>query len=216
MIKVLIVDDLGIFRDTLKYRLDHDSEIEVVGTAANGFEALEKCKNNTPDIVLMDIIMPVCDGIDGTGLIKEQFPDIRIIMLTTFDDSDKISSALKKGADTYVLKDIELDELIKIIKSLSRGFNVVQKEVFDKMVKNITDQPKGDLIQEASLLISKLSSREIDIIKMVVDGKSNAEIGRELFISEGSVRNCVSLLFKKLELKDRVQLAVFAVRNKIV
>lgn len=214
MIKVIIVDDLVIFRDTLKYMLDHNPDIEVVGGAANGFEAFELCKRMQVDLVLMDILMPDCDGVEGTRLIKQHFPNIKIIILTTFQDDENVSNSLKNGADSYVLKDISAAELVNAIKSVHQGYNIIQKNIFEKIVQRLdgNDVPVAD----GSTVLAKLNEREIKVIQMVVDGKSNTQIADELFLTEGSVRNIVSSLLKKLDLKDRVQLAVFAVRNKLV
>ena len=214
MIKVMIVDDLGIFKDTLKYMLDHDTDIEVVGGASNGFEAFELCKKTQVDLVLMDILMPECDGVKGTQLIKQHFPNIKIIILTTFQDDENISNSLKNGADSYVLKDISATELVHAIKSVYQGYNIIQKNIFDKMVHKLD----GDDIhnEDGSTILAKFNEREIKVIQMVVDGKSNNQIAKELFLTEGSVRNIVSTILRKLNFKDRVQLAVFAVRNKLV
>ncbi len=214
MIKVMIVDDLVIFRDTLKYMLDHDTDIEVVGGTSNGFEAFELCKRMQVDLVLMDILMPDCDGVEGTRLIKQHFPNIKIIILTTFQDDENVSNCLKNGADSYVLKDISAVELIHAIKSVYQGYNIIQKNIFEKMVQKL--DINGIDAGEGSIVLAKLNEREIKVIQMVVDGKSNNQIAEELFLSEGSVRNIVSSLLKKLDFKDRVQLAVFAVRNKLV
>ncbi|WP_010681323.1 response regulator transcription factor [Acetivibrio cellulolyticus] len=214
MIKVMIVDDLVIFRDTLKYMLDHDPGIEVVGGASNGFEAFELCKRMQVDLVLMDILMPDCDGVEGTRLIKQHFPNIKIIILTTFQDDENVSNSLKNGADSYVLKDISAVELIHAIKSVYQGYNIIQKNIFEKVVQKLDGNEPHNL--EESTALAKLNEREIKVIQLVVDGKSNNQIAEELFLTEGSVRNIVSSLLRKLDLKDRVQLAVFAVRNKLV
>lgn len=214
MIKVLVVDDQVILRESLKFIIEQDSEINVVGLAGNGKEALNLCRELVPDVVLMDIMMPICNGVEGTKLIKSQFSAVKVIILTTFNDDENISKAIKNGADGYVLKDIKPDELILAIKSVSKGFSIMHQTAMDTVAKQIdaeTEHPK----QELKLDIN-LTDRELSIIKLIVDGKSNKEIAESIFVTEGTVKNIITNILDKLKLKDRTQLAVFAVKNNIV
>lgn len=214
MIKVLIVDDQLILRESLKFIIEQDSDIKVVGCACNGLEAVEFCKKNPPDVILMDIKMPVCDGIEGTKLIKSQFETVKIMVLTTFNDDENISKALKNGADGYILKDIMPDELILAIRSINKGLNIIHKNALNSVVRQFNANDTVEL-QARSIKVD-LTDREISIVELIVDGKSNKEIAAVLFITEGTVKNIITGILEKLELKDRTQLAVFAVRNKLV
>lgn len=214
MIRVVIADDQPVIRDGLKLIIEQDGEIKVIGCAGNGFEALELCESFQPDIVLMDIVMPRCDGVEGTRLIKERFKNINVIILTTFDDDDKISQALKNGADGYVLKDIESDELILTIKGITRGLRVMHKNAYSLVLKKL------ETVDEAKKESEKpdfgLAEKEIDIIRLIVFGKTNREIAASLHLAEGSVRNMISSILLKTRVKDRTQLAVFAVKNNVI
>jgi DNA-binding NarL/FixJ family response regulator len=215
MIKVIIADDSDIIRDTLKLVVEQDDDIKVVGFASNGFEASEACDRLSPDIILMDIKMPLCNGIESTRLIKEKHQSVRILMLTTFDDEEYVTDAIKNGADGYVLKDIKNDELIRIIKSTLNGYKIVQESVFENIKKKYAQvqipNNKNETIMEL-----KITEREKEIIEFIVDGKSNKEIADSLNIAAGTVRNMISIILKKLNLQDRTQIAVFALKNNIV
>lgn len=211
MIKVLIVDDQLIFRESLKFTLEQDNEIEVVDCAGDGKEAFASCEKYHPDVVLMDIVMPECDGIEGLQQIKSKYEDIKVIMLTTFSDSHRITRAIRFGADGYVLKDINLDDLVLAIKSTARGLKVLHQDSFD-MVKKQLDC-SGQLEPEDYIAKFKLTDRDIFLIQQIASGNSNKEIAQKLFLSEGSVRNSITALLKKLSLIYRVELAVFAVKS---
>ena len=213
-IRVLITDDQPVIRDGLKFIIEQDKEIKVVGCANNGIETLELCGTLKPDVVLMDIVMPVCDGVEGTRLIKEKFQNIKVIILTTFSDDDNISQALKNGADGYVLKDIESDELILTIKSIAKGLRVMHENAYNFVLNKLNTN--GDLNKEIGLKDYGLTERENEIIRLIVFGKSNKEIASSLYLTEGSIRNMISSVLSKLKLKDRTQLAVFAVKNNII
>lgn len=216
MIKVLIVDDQVILRESLKFIVEQDPEIIVVGLAGNGKEALNLCKELVPDVVLMDIMMPVCNGVEGTKLIKSQFRSIRVIILTTFNDDENISKAIKNGADGYVLKDIKPDELILAVKSVAKGFSIMHHTAMDTVTKQINHENETNHHKQEFKLDVNLTERELSIIELIVDGKSNKEIAAKIFITEGSVKNIITSILEKLSLKDRTQLAVFAVKNNIV
>lgn len=215
VIKTVIVDDEIILRESLKRLIEMDEEISVVGCGGNGLEALELCQRLNPDVVLMDIVMPDCNGIDGTLLIKEKFPMVKVIILTTFDDDKNIAKALQNGADGYVLKMITPDDLILAIKSVAKGMSIMHRKVLNSVARQFDPiNPSEPPIN--SSIPSQLTPREIELIRMIVDGKSNKEIAAEFFLAEGSVKNLVTSVLEKLNLKDRTQLAVFAVKNRLV
>lgn len=216
MIKVVIVDDTRLFREGIKNILDESTDIEVTGLAENGREALKLCEKLLPDVVLMDIVMPVMDGIEGTKKIKEQFNSIKILMLTTSSDDDKIIRAMAEGADGYILKDITSDELILSIKSVVTGkLNIIDGNIYQRVMEHITSV--NDMEKEkASLDEYNFTDKEMSILKLVAKGYRNREIAESLFIAEGRVKNIITGLLQKLELKDRTQLAVFSVKKGLI
>jgi DNA-binding NarL/FixJ family response regulator len=215
MIKVILVDDQLIIREGIKIILEQDKEIEVVGCAENGKAALKLCERLSPEVVLMDVVMPECDGVEGTRLIKEKFSKTKVVMLTTFNDDEKILNALNYGADGYILKDIKPEDLILTVKSAAAGLSIMHKDTYKSVVRKVNSQNKISIIENNDLNV-ELTNRELSIIRLIVDGKSNIEIARTVHLTEGSVRNAVSVILKKLNLKDRTQLGVFAVKNDLV
>lgn len=215
MIRAIIADDHSVIREGLKLIIEQDPEIKVVGCAENGMEAFKLCEKLLPDIVLMDIIMPVCDGIEGTRLIKENHKTVKVLILTTFNNVESGTKTLRSGADGYILKDIASEELISSIKSLVKGLKVIHQDTFDEVIKQFHEE-KQHPSNQWSREVYGLTEREIQVIKLIVYGKYSKEIASTLFLSEGTVRNMISKILEKLNLKDRTQLAVFAVRNKIV
>jgi DNA-binding NarL/FixJ family response regulator len=203
--KLLIVDDDGLIRDSLKI-LFETKENWQAETAGNGLAALEMCrlKETQPDIILMDIRMPVCDGVEATRRIKAEFPEIKIIMLTTFTDEGYISSAINAGAEGYLLKSTPADGIIERIRAVEKG-----AMVFDKGVK-LTAVNNGD---SPRIPHPALTARENEILSLVATGLSNNEIAAKLFLSQGTVRNAVSAILEKLALRDRTQLAVYYWKN---
>ncbi|OPZ91905.1 MAG: Transcriptional regulatory protein DegU [Firmicutes bacterium ADurb.Bin419] len=215
MIKVLLVDDHDLFRDSLKMLIEQDKEICVVACAHNGNEALELCKQHQPDIVLMDILMPDCDGVKGVRLIKENFPDIKVVMLTSLSDEYNISQALMNGADGYLSKNLRGEELIKAIKSTDSGLVAMEQDTLNTLVKKI-DSKGLESQKEDKKLDIELSDRERELIRLLVEGLSNKEIASHFKMSEGSVKNNISQLLKRFGLESRVNLVVYAVRNGLV
>lgn len=206
-IKVLIADDIMILRQGLKAVLEQDGDIEVIGLAQNGKEAYDQCKSLRPDIVLMDMRMPEYDGAFGIQSIKKDFPDIRVLVLTTFDDDETIEKAISSGADGYILKEMEDAKVIASVKSVYSGMSIFGDGVYQIMKKKM-NHSNASVEEDTSL-----TPRERDIIRLVAQGYDNKEISSELFLAEGTVRNQVSRLLEKLELKDRTQLAVYAVKH---
>lgn len=214
-IKILIADDIMILRQGLKAVLEQDAGLQVVALAENGREAFEKCKVFRPDVVLMDMRMPDYDGEYGIRAIKEQCPEIRVLVLTTFDDEETVRKAVSGGADGYILKELEDAKVIASVKSVYEGMSVFGGSVYRVMKKQMDgakDRPSASSVA-ASEAETAFTPRESDVIRLVAQGYDNREIAGELFLAEGTVRNLVSRLLEKLELKDRTQLAVYAVKH---
>ena len=210
-IKVLIADDIMILRQGLKAVLEQDEELEVVALAQNGKEAFEKCRVYRPDVVLMDMRMPDYDGAFGIRAIKEQCPDIRVLVLTTFDDEETIQKAVESGADGYILKEMEDAKVIASVKTVYSGINVFGSGVYQVMKGRMNSA--APRVSAPTDTENALTPRETDIIRLVAQGYDNKEIASELYLAEGTVRNQVSRLLEKLSLKDRTQLAIYAVKH---
>lgn len=212
MINVVIADDETILRESIKYRLNIDESINIVGCAGNGYETIDLCEKGNVDVVLMDIKMPECDGIAATKIIKEKYSFIKIIILTTFTNDKSFRTAISNGADGYLLKDVTPDILINAIKNVHSNLKIIHDDVF-QMLSDVKDT-----LSEENQHIYKhdLSEKEILIVQLIVQGKSTQEMSKELFLSEGRVRNLIADILNKLKLRDRVQLAVYAIKNKIV
>ena len=205
--KVLIVDDDALIRDGLKLILELEEDIEVKGIASNGQQAFELCRTQKPDIVLMDIRMPVLDGVLGTKLIKEHFRDIKVVILTTFKDDEYIKEAIKFGASGYILKNQSSDSIVSCLRTVVNGNMVFEGEIAATLSTLIKDG------KSSSAKDFDLSERDFEILKFVGDGMTNKEIANALFLSEGTVRNYVTSLLEKLNLRDRTQLAIFYLKN---
>lgn len=194
--KVLLVDDDPLIRKSLGLMLSREKDIMIIGTAADGSEALEICRGEQPDVVLMDIRMPNVDGIAATRLIKSEYPAVRIMMLTTFDDKPNIQQALAAGADGYLLKTDEISDIAEKLRPLAGGAGVLDVAV----LKTLTS-PENPALEE-------LTQRERDIVRLVAQGLMNKEIAAQLFLSEGTVRNNIVTIMEKLDVKNRTQLGL--------
>lgn len=214
MVKVLVVDDQPILRESLKFIIEQDPEIGVVGCAANGKEAFELCQTTIPDVVLMDLMMPICDGVAGTELIKSKYPSVKVLILTVYGDHENVAKALKKGAEGYILKDIEPHGLRQAIKSMAEGVPVVHQDVLSGLIKRM-DAIERALIEHKKFIV-EFSGKELEIIRLIVEGKDNKEIASCMHFSEGNIKNTISKILDKLQLQDRTQLAVYALKNKLV
>ena len=212
-IKIIIIDDEKLIREGLKIILSTYNDIEVVGLGENGEEALKLCRENKVDVLLMDIRMPKCDGILGTRIVKEEFKDTKVLILTTFNDTEYIHEALKYGASGYLLKDSSYDLIYEGIKASVKGNVVVHPEVANKMILNGPQEEEMDKGQAADEF--GLSEKEINIIREVANGLTNKEIGEKLYLTEGTIKNNITTILSKLNLRDRTQLAIFAFKNKI-
>ncbi|MBR3645821.1 MAG: response regulator transcription factor [Lachnospiraceae bacterium] len=212
MIKVLIADDIKILRQGLKAILEQDEEIEVVALAENGKQAFDMANIYKPDVVLMDMRMPDYDGAYGITAIKDKCPQVKALVLTTFDDKETIDKAIKSGADGYILKEMEDEKIIAGIKSVYNGINVFGESVYKVMLSGYDKGTKRNLGTEDERT-ANLTEREFEVIRLVAQGYDNKEIAAELFLSDGTVRNIISKVLEKMQLKDRTQLAVYAVKN---
>ena len=211
--KVLIADDIMILRQGLKAVLEQDDDIEVVALAEDGKEAFEKSKVYEPDVVLMDMRMPDYDGAYGIRAIKENLPQVKVLVLTTFDDEETIEKALSSGADGYILKEMEDEKVIASVKSVYAGMSIFGDGVYRVMRSRMEQSVAGKEILTDTEDQAFFTDREKDIIRLVAQGYDNKEIARALFLAEGTVRNNISRVLEKLSLKDRTQLAVYAVKH---
>lgn len=215
MITVMVVDDQELMRDGLATILDLKQEIKVVGVAADGREAYEKASILRPDIILMDIRMPVASGVEGTKWITASLPKTKVLMLTTFHDSELIFEALEEGASGYLLKDMPTDSIVQAIMTVQAGGMVLPKALTADIVKEMRKTNPAEQAATAPAILNELTERELDVLKQLGFGLNNKEIAAELCITEGTVKNHVSHLISKLEVRDRTQAAIFAVRYHI-
>lgn len=214
MTRVLIVDDQELFRDSLSIIMNSADEIEVTGAVAGVDDALASIEKTKPEVVLMDIRMPGRDGVEGTRLIKNRYPEIKVIVLTTFDDDEYVYGALKYGASGYLLKGCSRAELLEAIHLALSGGAMINPEIATKVIRQFSEMARrADIIQVPDELATQLNESEIKIIQAVGHGLSNREISSTLYLSEGTVRNYISSILMKLELRDRTQLAIWAVQK---
>ncbi len=216
MIKVLIADDQEIIRDSLELLISSDSRFEVIGTAGNGRETVQKALEMKPDIIMMDIRMPELNGIECVNLIKEKDSRIKIIMLTTFDSEEYIYNALKNGADGFLLKGISKSDLINSIETVYQGGASIEPDTASKVFSIFGKMAKSFFINQKQEEIEELNEIELKIIQLIGRGYSNKEIVSEINFSEGTVRNYISMILKKLDLRDRTQIAIFAIQSGIM
>lgn len=207
MIRLLLVDDQDLVRRGLKALLKLDADLEIVGEASNGREAIALIPSLQPDVVLMDVRMPEMDGVAATKLIGQQFPGVKVLVLTTFDDDDYVSRALQAGASGYLLKDVSLEELAQTIRFVHKGYTQIGPGLAQKA---IAPSPPPQLAPPLGW--DELTTRERDIVQLVAQGASNREIAQALFISEKTVRNHLTTILGRLNVRDRTQLAILAIR----
>jgi DNA-binding NarL/FixJ family response regulator len=207
-IKVLIADDHHVVRRGLVFFLKTQKDIEIVGEAANGEEALTLVGKLQPDVVLMDLVMPMMDGIEATKKIKELFPHTKILILTSFSDQDHVIPAIRAGASGYQLKDIEPDQLVEAIKSVYRGESQLHPKVTSHVMTHLYQGEKKE-----EKLLEELTKREKEVLAEIAKGKSNKEIAASLMITEKTVKTHVSNILAKLNLADRTQAALYAVKH---
>jgi len=212
MIKILLVDDQQLVRQGIHFLLESEKDLHVVGHATNGLEAVEESKRLLPDVILMDIRMPEMDGVQATQAILETQPNIGIIILTTFDDDEYVFEGLKAGARGYFLKDVSSEELAAAIRTVFHGGALIQPSITRKVLSEFsrlaTNIPPNRIPNKE--ILEPLTEREMDVLKAISEGLSNKEISQKLFITEGTVKNHVSNLIAKLNVRDRTQAIIKA------
>lgn len=213
MIRVLICDDQWIVCEGLEAILDNVPGLEVVGCANDGAEALEKVGQLHPDVVLMDLNMPVMNGVQATQQITARYPEVRVLVLTTYGADEWVFDALRSGAIGYLLKGTPRENLIAAVKGTAAGESHIDPKVAGKLLKSVSQQQDP---AERSMLLAKLSARELDVLRLLAQGLSNTDIAKRLFLSHGTVRNYVSAILTKLNVEDRTQAALLATRYGLV
>ena len=208
MIRLLIVDDQSIVREGLSSLLTTQPDLEIIGEAANGEEAVRQSLSLAPDVVLMDVRMPVMDGVAAIRLLKEQAPKIKILVLTTFDDDRYVAQAMTYGADGYLLKDTPSHELARAIRSVNQGYTQMGPGLFAKTLSNPSAKPPQ------SEELARLTTREQEVLQLIATGHSNKEIASQLYITERTVKNHVNSILRTLNLRDRTQAAIFACQHQ--
>ena len=207
-IRVLLADDQELFREGLETLLSVHSDIQVVGQACNGREAVDVAAQVRPDVVLMDVRMPVLDGVRATRLLLETLPECRVIVLTTFDDDEYIFDALRAGAAGYLLKDVACARLVEAIRATARGESILEPSVAAKVIAEFTRVSSLVPTAQMEQMAEPLSERELEILTLIARGASNKEIADQLFIAEGTVKNHVKHILGKLDVRDRTQAAL--------
>ncbi|GFZ82756.1 DNA-binding response regulator [Compostibacillus humi] len=211
MWKVMLVEDQAVVRQGLKVILEQDKKIRVTNEAENGMEAIKILEKHHIDLIMMDVRMPHMNGIEATRIIKKQWPEVKILILTTFNDDEYAIQSLKEGADGFLLKTSEPDKLIEAVYQTMEGGMLLHHEVARKVVPQLL---KGDKLDKPALHID-LSQRELSITKLVGEGKTNKEIAQELYLSVGTVKNHITQILQKTGLRDRTQLAIYAVKHHL-
>jgi DNA-binding NarL/FixJ family response regulator len=220
MIRLLLVDDQSLICQGLKAMLSLEPDMEVVGTADNGEAALDQVESLQPDVVLMDVRMPVMDGRQATRLITERYPQVKVLVLSTFDDDGYIADSIRAGAQGYLLKDMPSEELAQAIRLVDRGYSQLGPGLMEKLLGAQESDPQtspslaisatAPAIQAAAELSDQVTPRERDVLGLLAQGLSNRDIGEQLYISEGTVKTHVTHLLSRLNLKNRAQLAIYA------
>ena len=209
-VRVLVVDDQTLFREALTTLLGVRDEVEVVGAVGDGAQALEAAGLLRPDVVLMDLRMPVLDGVATTRRLAVEHPDVRVLVLTTFDGDDEVFPALRAGAVGYLLKDATASRLVEAVQAAARGESVLQPSVATKLIARVSQLPDPPAVPRPQPLVDPLTERELDVLRAVADGLSNREAAALLFLSEGTVKNHVTNVLAKLGVRDRTQAALRA------
>ena len=213
-IKVLLVDDHTVVLKGLAFFLSTQEDIELVGEASNGKEALVKVGETNPDVVLMDLYMPEMDCVEATAYIKKEYPNVKVIVLTSFSDQAHVLPALRAGASGYILKDVEPDQLVEAIRSAYKGNIQLHPDIANALLSQTL--PVEEKEEEPSIQVDVLTARENEVLQLLAKGMSNKEIASVLVITEKTVKAHVSSILSKLHLSDRTQAALYAVKNGIV
>jgi DNA-binding NarL/FixJ family response regulator len=207
--KIIICDDQAVVRDGLEMLLTLEQDIEVIRTASDGAEAVELVTREQPDLVLMDLKMPGMNGIEATRQIRAKFPDVKVLVLTTYDDDEWVFDAIRAGASGYLLKDTPREKVVEAIRGTLEDKSFVDPAVAGKLMGQVA---RGQT-QPSNLLTDKLTERETDVLRLLAKGLSNAEIAGQLYLSDGTVRNHISAILDKLGVSDRTQAAVIAIQH---
>ena len=205
MIRILLVDDQSIVREGLASLLNTQSDLEIVGEAENGQIAIEQAIALKPDMILMDVRMPIMDGVAAIRVLSQQAPEIKILVLTTFDDDEYVAQAMAFGAKGYLLKDTPSAELARAIRSINLGYTQLGPGLFEKALA-----ANSSFCATIPPELSELTSREKEVLQLIAQGYSNREIATELYITERTVKNHVNSILRRLNLRDRTQAAIFA------
>lgn len=210
MIRLLLVDDHHLVRDGIGAMLGLEPDLAVVGTADNGEAAIEQVAALQPDVVLMDLQMPVMNGSTATRIICERFPDTKVLVLSTYDDDRYIAESIRAGARGYLLKDMPSEELAEAIRLTQRGYTQLAPGLLEKVLLRPTTDSDSNQAEPVKPVETGLTARELEVMKLVGTGATNREIAQQLFISEGTVKTHVTSIFNRLNLKNRAQLAIYA------
>lgn len=213
-IKVLLVDDHTVVLKGLAFFLSTQEDLELVGEANNGKEALVKVGETNPDVILMDLYMPEMDGVEATAYIKKEYPNVKVIVLTSFSDQAHVLPALRAGASGYILKDVEPDQLVEAIRSAYKGNIQLHPDIANALLSQTL--PVEEKEEESPIQVDVLTARENEVLQLLAKGMSNKEIASVLVITEKTVKAHVSSILSKLNLSDRTQAALYAVKNGIV
>ena len=214
-IRVLIVDDHALFRRGLQMVLEGEADIEVVGEASDGSEAVKQAEESTPDVVLMDVRMPKRSGIEATRAIKDTLPSTRILMLTISDEEADLYEAIKAGASGYLLKEISIDEVANAVRQVNQGQSLISPSMASKLLSEFATMVKRR-DERSQMPGPRLTERELQVLRLVAKGLNNKDIGEDLFISENTVKNHVRNILEKLHLHSRMEAVVYAVREKLL
>lgn len=215
MIKILIVDDQRLIREGLTSLLKANEDFDVIGEATNGEDAIRQTDLLRPDVILMDVRMPTMDGITATKFILEQHPTIRILILTTFNDDEYVAGAMRAGASGYLLKD-DTEVLYQAIKTAHAGVFQFSKEIAQTIVQQLKQINNNHKEKKQNSIVNLLTSREREVVELVAKGATNREVAQELVISENTVKNHISNILGRLDLRDRVQIVIFAYENNLI
>ena len=214
-IRVMICDDHALFRRGLIMVLESEDGIDVVGEAEDGAESIRRAKELAPDVVLMDVRMPNVSGIEASRAIAEVAPSAKVLMLTVSDEEQDLYAAIKAGATGYLLKEISIEEVASAIRAVVSGQSLVSPSMASKLLSEFTNLAKKADERQA-MPIPRLTSRELEVLKLVAEGMSNREVAGELYISENTVKNHVRNILEKLHLHSRMEAVVYAVREKLL
>jgi DNA-binding NarL/FixJ family response regulator len=207
--KILLCDDQAVIRDGLEMLLTLEKDFQVIGTAQDGAEAVELAAQKQPDLILMDLKMPGTNGIEATRQIHAKFPNMKILVLTTYDDDEWVFDAIRAGASGYLLKDTPRQKIVEAIRGTMDGKSFLDPSIAGKLMNQVASNQK----QPTSLLVEKLTERELDVLRLIAKGFNNSDVAAQLHLSEGTVRNHVSAILEKLGVSDRTQAAVIAIQH---